>query len=463
MVRCCNRKPVSWAKWCCRFVRVYIKNYPHQEEQEILGSKCIEIAAREPPRRLGRFVSQCMCVRTRLLNDSYVREMTCYYEWVLEVCVKMCHTHVCDMTHVCVAIRIHMSYMTLSAMHSHPYPYSTATPCNMLEHTATHCTTLQHAASRCNMLQHMQHAVTCCSTLQHAATCCNMLQHTATYCNILQHIATRCNTLQHTATCCNMLLHSATYCNMLQHIATHCNKLQYTATHYCNTLQHTATHYNMLQHTATHCNTLHNTATHCNTLQHTEVRVRVYVGHEQTHMCIVTSIWHFTCKMTGPYTFVTRSEPPIISNLKYKIWAHRLSIKDTRPPFIVIKAIIIITCMSWPVYVILRAKWLVHIHRWHEGVLRFPACLHVMWRIHTCVWHDAFMCVWHVSITCAVYYHLPPTHTLSLSHTHTHTHIRTHTQLRAGRGMGTVSWVCVQFVQGAAWTDEAWVRNVARG
>ena len=34
--------------------------------------------------------------------------------------------------------------------------------------------------------------------------------------------------------------------------------------------------------------------------------------------------------------------PPIISNLKHKIWAQRLSIKGTKPLFIVIKAIIII-------------------------------------------------------------------------------------------------------------------------
>jgi len=37
---------------------------------------------------------------------------------------------------------------------------------------------------------------------------------------------------------------------------------------------------------------------------------------------------------------------PRISNLKYKIWAHRPSIKGTKPLFIVIKAIIIILHMS---------------------------------------------------------------------------------------------------------------------
>ena len=35
-----------------------------------------------------------------------------------------------------------------------------------------------------------------------------------------------------------------------------------------------------------------------------------------------------------------KRKPPIISNLKYKIWAHRSSIKGTKPLFIVIKAII---------------------------------------------------------------------------------------------------------------------------
>jgi len=35
-------------------------------------------------------------------------------------------------------------------------------------------------------------------------------------------------------------------------------------------------------------------------------------------------------------------KPMIISNLKYKIWAHRLSIKGTKPPFIVTNALIII-------------------------------------------------------------------------------------------------------------------------
>ena len=40
---------------------------------------------------------------------------------------------------------------------------------------------------------------------------------------------------------------------------------------------------------------------------------------------------------------------PIISNLKYKIWAHRPSIKGTKSLFIVIKAIIIISCLlTWP-------------------------------------------------------------------------------------------------------------------
>ena len=38
-------------------------------------------------------------------------------------------------------------------------------------------------------------------------------------------------------------------------------------------------------------------------------------------------------------------KPPIISNLKYKIWAYRPSIKGTKPLFIVIKVIIIIKQM----------------------------------------------------------------------------------------------------------------------
>ena len=40
-------------------------------------------------------------------------------------------------------------------------------------------------------------------------------------------------------------------------------------------------------------------------------------------------------------------KPPIISNLKYKIWAHRPSIKGTKPLFIVIKAIILIIYPMW--------------------------------------------------------------------------------------------------------------------
>ena len=38
-----------------------------------------------------------------------------------------------------------------------------------------------------------------------------------------------------------------------------------------------------------------------------------------------------------------KRKPPIISNIKHKIWAHRPSIKGTKPLFVVIKAIIIIT------------------------------------------------------------------------------------------------------------------------
>jgi len=41
------------------------------------------------------------------------------------------------------------------------------------------------------------------------------------------------------------------------------------------------------------------------------------------------------------WSFLLR-KPPIISNLKYIIWAHRPSIKGTKPQFLVIKAIFII-------------------------------------------------------------------------------------------------------------------------
>ena len=98
---------------------------------------------------------------------------------------------------------------------------------------------------------------------------------TATHCNMLQHTATHCNTLQRsdspqgmTTRHCNTLQHTATRCSMLQH-TTACSPIGMTAPH-CSTLQRTATH-NTLQHTATHCNTLQHTATHCISLQRREL------------------------------------------------------------------------------------------------------------------------------------------------------------------------------------------------
>jgi len=196
---------------------------------------------------------------------------------------------------------------------------TSATYCNILEHTATRCNTGSgaHASiyNQCVDTLHLQHAAPHFHTLQHAATqeaehmplftidvlthyICNALHHTATHFHTLQHTATRCNTRQHRKRSTCHYLQSMCWHINLQNPATHFHTLQHAATqeaehmplftidvltHYiqqayhagtthrkhCNTLQHTATHCNTLQHTATHCSTLQHTAAYCNTLRPT--------------------------------------------------------------------------------------------------------------------------------------------------------------------------------------------------
>jgi len=177
---------------------------------------------------------------------------------------------------------VQMTFLILMSAGIYVSTQCTATRCNALQHTATRRNTLQHSAlattrsPRANDLLSESYVPRyICINTMHG----NTLQHTATsatHCNILQHTATRCNTLQHT----ELLLHDRlvqmtflilmsagiyVFNNALQHIATNCNTLQDTARH-CNTLLDTIKHCIKLQHTARYCNTLQHTATHCNTL-----------------------------------------------------------------------------------------------------------------------------------------------------------------------------------------------------
>ena len=97
-------------------------------------------------------------------------------------------------------------------------------------------------------------AAKCCSVLQNVAACflcveiCSNLTQssTATRCNMLQHTAAHCSTMRLSATHCSTLRHIAAHCYSLQQTAANCSKLQQTEAN-CNTLQHTAPYYNTLQ------------------------------------------------------------------------------------------------------------------------------------------------------------------------------------------------------------------------
>ena len=99
----------------------------------------------------------------------------------------------------------------------------TATHCNALQRTATHCNTLQHTAKRCNTLQHTHHLLkppaSTARSHRHKMYNCLLVPSasTATHCNILQHTAAHCNALQNTATHCKTLQNTAKHCY------THCN------------------------------------------------------------------------------------------------------------------------------------------------------------------------------------------------------------------------------------------------